>query len=58
VWDVTSPRRPTPAVEFFKTGAGAKGLYVSRDAKNLYVSDRAAGEISVVSFAASAIVAT
>ncbi|MEV4752069.1 YncE family protein [Streptosporangium amethystogenes subsp. fukuiense] len=36
---------------FIKTGAGAHGLYVSRDSKVLYVSNRGAGSVSVVSFA-------
>jgi YVTN family beta-propeller protein len=35
---------------FIRTGAGAHGLYPSRDAKLLYVSNRAAGSVSVVSF--------
>jgi DNA-binding beta-propeller fold protein YncE len=33
------------------TGAGAHGLYPSRDARLLYVSNRAEGSVSVVSFA-------
>ena len=33
------------------TGAGAHGLYPSRDARVMYVSNRQAGSISVVSFA-------
>jgi DNA-binding beta-propeller fold protein YncE len=33
------------------TGAGAHGLYASRDSRSLYVSNRGAGSISVVSFA-------
>ena len=33
-----------------KTGIGAHGLYPSRDAKELYVSNRGEGSISVVSF--------
>jgi len=45
-------------VGFIKTGAGAHGLYASRDATDLYVSDRDAGAISVVSFATHAVVAT
>ena len=36
---------------FVATGAGAHGLYVSRDSKRLYVSNREAGSVSVVSFA-------
>jgi YVTN family beta-propeller protein len=45
-------------VGFIKTGAGAHGLNVSRDDKDLYVSDRDAGAVSVVSFATHAVVAT
>jgi len=36
---------------FVPTGAGAHGLYVSRDSASLYVSNRDAGSVSVVSFA-------
>jgi DNA-binding beta-propeller fold protein YncE len=35
---------------FQPTGAGAHGLYPSRDSKVLYVSNRAAGTISLISF--------
>ncbi|HTZ87372.1 MAG TPA: YncE family protein [Solirubrobacteraceae bacterium] len=41
---------------FIHTGAGAHGLYPSRDAKWLYVSDRGEGAISVISFARRAVV--
>ena len=37
-------------IGFLKTGAGAHGLYPSRDATVMYVSNRQAGSISVVSF--------
>jgi DNA-binding beta-propeller fold protein YncE len=37
-------------VGFLHTGAGAHGLYPSRNARLMYVSNRAAGTISVVSF--------
>lgn len=37
-------------IGFLHTAAGAHGLYPSRDAKVMYVSNRAAGSISVVSF--------
>jgi DNA-binding beta-propeller fold protein YncE len=37
-------------IGFLRTGAGAHGLYPSRDAQEMYVSNRAAGTISVVSF--------
>jgi YVTN family beta-propeller protein len=43
---------------FLPTGKGAHGLYVSRNAQDLYVSDRDAGTISVVSFATRRVVAT
>jgi YVTN family beta-propeller protein len=36
---------------FMHTGAGAHGLYPSRDGKELYVSNRDEGSISVLSFA-------
>src|SRR5581483_6167875 len=36
---------------FVPTGAGAHGLYVSRDSKDLYVSNRDEGSIPVVDFA-------
>ena len=35
---------------FIKTGASAHGLYVSRDSRYLYVSNRGEGSISLVSF--------
>jgi YVTN family beta-propeller protein len=43
---------------FLPTGAGAHGLYPSRDANNLYVSNRSAGTVSVVSFRTRRVVAT
>jgi DNA-binding beta-propeller fold protein YncE len=43
---------------FLKTGAGAHGLYPSRNDKYLYVSNRQAGTISVVSFATKKVVKT
>ena len=43
---------------FMPTGAGAHGLYPSRDARYLYVTNRAAGSISVVSFRTRHIVKT
>jgi YVTN family beta-propeller protein len=36
---------------FLRTGKGAHGLYVSRNARLLYVSNRGEGTVSVVSFA-------
>jgi YVTN family beta-propeller protein len=38
-------------LKFIPTGAGAHGLYVSRDGKSLYVANRLAGTISVIDFA-------
>jgi DNA-binding beta-propeller fold protein YncE len=43
---------------FVSTGAGAHGLYPSRDARFLYVSNRSAGSISVISFASRTVVRT
>jgi YVTN family beta-propeller protein len=45
-------------IGFVLTGAGAHGLYPSRNAKRLYVSNRSAGTISVISFATGRVVAT
>ena len=45
-------------VGFIPTAAGAHGLYVSRDSKYLYVSDRASGEVSVIDFATRKVVHT
>jgi YVTN family beta-propeller protein len=45
-------------VGFIATGAGAHGLYPSRDARFLYVSNREAGSISVISFATRRVVRT
>ena len=38
-------------IGFLHTGAGAHGLYPSRDARYLYVSNRGEGTISVIDFA-------
>jgi YVTN family beta-propeller protein len=43
---------------FLPTGAGAHGLYPSRDARVMYVSNRTAGTISVVSFKTRKVVKT
>lgn len=43
--------RTLRVIRFELTGAGAHGLYPSRDAKVLYVSNRAEGSISLISFA-------
>jgi YVTN family beta-propeller protein len=36
---------------FLATGAGAHGLYVSRDSKSLYITNRGEGSISLLNFA-------
>jgi YVTN family beta-propeller protein len=38
-------------IGFIPTGAGAHGLYASRDSRQLYVSNRDEGSVSVISFA-------
>jgi YVTN family beta-propeller protein len=43
---------------FIHTGAGAHGLYPSRDARDLYISNRTAGTISVLNFATRRVVKT
>ena len=48
VW-LISARHPH-VIRFQPTGAGAHGLYPSRDAKTLYVSNRSAGTITLISF--------
>jgi YVTN family beta-propeller protein len=45
-------------LRFMPTGRGAHGLYPSRDARYLYVTNRMGGSISVVSFATRRIVKT
>jgi YVTN family beta-propeller protein len=42
---------------FVPTGAGAHGLYVSRDSRHLYVTNRGEGTISVLEFGTNRIVA-
>jgi YVTN family beta-propeller protein len=56
VWeiDASSFRR----IGFIRTGAGAHGLYPNRTATRLFVSNRAAGTVSVISFAKRRVVAT
>jgi YVTN family beta-propeller protein len=45
-------------IGFLHTGAGAHGLYPSRNARVMYVSNRSAGTISVVSFKRRKVIAT
>jgi sugar lactone lactonase YvrE len=56
VWKVAASRFRVTG--FIPTGRGAHGLYPSRDARDLYVSNRGAGTVSVVSFATENVVAT
>jgi YVTN family beta-propeller protein len=51
---------PTTMTElaFIPTGAGAHGLYPSRDGARLLVTNRDAGTVSVIDFATRAVVAT
>jgi DNA-binding beta-propeller fold protein YncE len=45
-------------IGFLHTGAGAHGLYPSRDATDMYVSNRMAGTVSVVSFRTRKVIKT
>jgi DNA-binding beta-propeller fold protein YncE len=56
VWEV-SPRT-FKVIGFTHTGTGAHGLYPSRNARFLYVSNRQAGSVSVISFATNRVVKT
>ena len=56
VW-VVDAARPR-VLGFVRTGKGAHGLYASRDARILYVSNRSDASISLISFATSKVVAT
>jgi YVTN family beta-propeller protein len=44
-------------MSFLPTGAGAHGLYISRDSKHLYITNRGEGSVSVLDFATNALVA-
>ncbi|MEZ0090492.1 hypothetical protein [Streptacidiphilus sp. EB129] len=54
VWELNGDTFSTPTL--LKTGAGAHGLYVSRDSKYLYISNRGEGSVSVLDFATGALV--
>jgi DNA-binding beta-propeller fold protein YncE len=56
VWIVSA--QSFHVIGFVKTGAGAHGLYPSRDGRFLYVSDRSAGAVSVLSFKTRKVVET
>jgi DNA-binding beta-propeller fold protein YncE len=56
VWEIDP--QTFKVIGFTRTAAGAHGLYPSRNAKFLYVSNRQAGSISVISFATNQVVQT
>ena len=56
VWQIDG--RHLRVTGFVPTGLGAHGLYVSRNTKDLYVTNRSAGSISVISFATGKVVKT
>ena len=55
LWEINA--RTFRVTRFLATGVGAHGLYPSRNAKLLYVSNRMEGSISVVSFRTRKVVA-
>jgi DNA-binding beta-propeller fold protein YncE len=56
VWEIDA--RTYRVLRLLRTGAGAHGLYPSRNARQLYVTNRSAGTVSVVSFETRRVVAT
>ena len=54
VWKIDSRR--LRVLGFIRTGLGTHGLYPSRDAKVLYVTNRAEGSVSLISFRTGKIV--
>ncbi|HEY6963209.1 MAG TPA: hypothetical protein VI408_15085 [Gaiellaceae bacterium] len=56
VWEIDA--HTYRILRFQPTGAGAHGLYPSRNSRYLYVSNRSAGSISVIAFGTRKIVAT
>jgi YVTN family beta-propeller protein len=55
VWILDGDQFTTPT--FLPTGDGAHGLYVSRDSKSLYITNRGEGSVSVLDFASKQLVA-
>jgi YVTN family beta-propeller protein len=55
VWEIGA--HSFRVLRFLATGAGAHGLYQSRDGRLLYVSNRSEGSISVISFRSRRVVA-
>jgi len=56
VWEIDA--RSYRVIGLLATGAGTHGLYPSRDARYLYVTNRGSGSVSVVSFRTGTVVAT
>lgn len=56
LWEIDPDR--FRVIGFLRTAAGAHGLYPSRNAKLMYVSNRVAGSISVISFKTRKVIAT
>jgi len=56
VWEINGTT--LKVIGFLHTGAGAHGLYPSRNSKLLYVTNRSEGSISVVSFRTRKVVTT
>ncbi|HWG25455.1 MAG TPA: hypothetical protein VG296_15170 [Actinospica sp.] len=54
VWTLTGDQFKITG--FIPTGLGAHGLYVSRDSKSLYITNRGEGSISVLDFATNKLV--
>jgi YVTN family beta-propeller protein len=54
VWELNGDTFSKPTL--LPTGAGAHGLYVSRDSKYLYISNRGEGSVSVLDFATGKLV--
>jgi YVTN family beta-propeller protein len=55
VWMLDGDQFTPPA--FLPTGAGAHGLYVSRDSRSLYITNRGEGSVSVLDFASKQLIA-
>ena len=59
VWVVSTHGNSVPTVDrMIHTGAGAHGLYVSRDSTRLFISNRDEGSISVLRFSDNTVVST
>jgi YVTN family beta-propeller protein len=56
LWEISAAKNTV--IGFLRTGAGAHGLYPSRDGRFLYASNRGAGTVSVISFRSHRVVRT